>query len=131
MQMCLWSKDIDPGLADWLDTLDLAFLCLFSLELIVKVIGLSFARFWHSSWNRLDFVLVVLSIVAQSSVTLASTFTTGRVFRVGRAARFLRAFRALRAYVCRCFQLCTWLSCLTGVVTTGYGRSRLCSGCSS
>ena len=56
---------VPQSVLDLLDTIDLVFLCLFALELVLKIVGLSAARFWAHGWNRFDFLLVVVSGFAE------------------------------------------------------------------
>jgi len=55
----------DQDATKLLDVIDQCFLGVFVLELVVKIVGLSPARFWASAWNRLDFVLIFTSLAVQ------------------------------------------------------------------
>jgi hypothetical protein len=62
---------------------------LFSLEALVKMIGLHVRGYFSSPWNWLDFFIVIISIVSLA-------VTSGNLQAL-RALRTLRALRALRA----------------------------------
>ena len=77
---------------------DLALLCLFVGEVLVKLLGLSLEGFWADGWNRFDAVVVPISVLSVF-VELALLQTSGhasvgflRVLRVMRLLRVTRAF---------------------------------------
>jgi hypothetical protein len=46
-----------------LETINLAFTCIFILECIVKITGLGPKAYFHNNWNQFDFVVVLASLV--------------------------------------------------------------------
>ena len=68
---------------------NIAFTVLFSIEAALKIIGQHLRGYFSSSWNWLDFIIVIISIVSLA-------VTSGNL-RALRALRTLRALRALRA----------------------------------
>jgi len=90
----------------WLTAIDHAFLVLFTAECVLKVAGLSWTIYWSDTWNRLDFVLVVLALVTLvvDQILKAATSDDGgasvnvtflRTLRVLKALRFIRIGRLL------------------------------------
>jgi voltage-gated sodium channel len=69
---------------------------IFLIELIIKLIEFKFKGYFSSNWNRLDFILIILSIPAffswlfDLSLTNLSFFLIFRVLRVFKSFRFLK-----------------------------------------
>ena len=72
-----------------LSAANIFFVAFFTAEIIVKVIALGLGRWWESSWNRFDFVIVTASLV-ELSFTMPVDPSFLRVFRIFRLARILR-----------------------------------------
>lgn len=72
-----------------LSFLDLLFTTFFLLELLFKLKLNGFRAYWQSNWNKLDFILIVLSLP-----TLIEWFVDLRSFDVS----FLLVFRVLRVF---------------------------------
>ena len=66
---------------------DPIFTSLFLLELCLKVIAYGLEGYLNDTWNRVDFVCVVLSLIALPGLVPASI---ARVMRTGRTVRPLR-----------------------------------------
>lgn len=60
----------------------------------MKVIGLGWKEYWASGWNKLDYVLVSLSIIDLAFSYLQSSFL--RILKVLRAQKLLRLLRMTR-----------------------------------
>ncbi len=84
------SKEITSAVGDLLYTLDFICLCIFAVELVLKLIAYRFS-FFKSGFNIFDFVIVVTSIL--SEFAFLSAFRMLRTFRVLRSLRSLRALR--------------------------------------
>ena len=91
----LMTTSFDEGLEKEkiLETLNLVFTYIFSVEFALKFIGLG-KQYFFTSWNIFDFVLVILSWVGQffNVGPIASLF---RVFRVLRMIRLVRTQKGL------------------------------------
>lgn len=82
--------------------LDLACTFIFIIEMIVKHAVLGFKGYWESGWNRLDGVLVILSIPSLMVAflpTLAFDLSFLMVLRVLRVFRFFRLVHAFPGFV--------------------------------
>ena len=82
--------------------LDLACTFIFIIEMIVKHAVLGFKGYWESGWNRLDGILVVLSIPSLMVAflpTLAFDLSFLMVLRVLRVFRFFRLVHAFPGFV--------------------------------
>ena len=64
------------------------------IELILKVVGLGWKLYWASGWNKMDYVLVVLSILDLGFSYLRSSFL--RIVKVFRLQKLLRLLRMTR-----------------------------------
>lgn len=76
-----------------LTILDAACLCIFIVELLMKVVVYRF-HFFRSGWNLFDLVIVLLSLFSEFS--FFSVFRIFRIFRVLRSLKALKSFRAFR-----------------------------------
>lgn len=88
---------------------DWVFLALFTLEMLLKMLGLGLRGFQAVVWNRFDMFLVLGSILLQA--LFAASASPLRIVHVTRMAKVVHAVRALRSYVlvaaglrasCRC-----------------------------
>lgn len=68
---------------------ELFFLVIFTVELLVNMYGSAYLKFWESSWNTFDFVVVLASML---SVALPD-FPGVSVLRLFRTFRILRLFK--------------------------------------
>nr|XP_040580398.1 sodium channel protein 60E-like [Lepeophtheirus salmonis] len=78
------------------------FTTIFSLEAIVKIIGLRF-QYFTAGWNLFDFILVIASVVGIVMEDLMTDFPVSptllrvvRVFRIGRILRLIKAAKGIR-----------------------------------
>lgn len=86
--------DPNSSLKKTLDNFDNVMTVLFTIEMSIKVVAMGFVRmeksYLRSNWNKLDFFVVVVSVVNMSAGSSAKWFSTLKVFRT------IRAFRPLR-----------------------------------
>ena len=101
--MALNFEGSSPGWNMFLTIVNYVFTGIFILECILKLLGLGFAAYFHSSWNRFDFFVVFSSIVdlAVANVegfdaSFLKSFQIIRVLRVLRITRVLRLIKALK-----------------------------------
>ena len=64
--------------------LEILFVSIFSLEICLRFLAVSFNTFWQSNWNRFDTVIVAASIVGVTRVDLPFNVTILRILRISR-----------------------------------------------
>lgn len=87
-----------------LQTMNTVFTLIFMAEALIKIVAIDFKQYWNRGWNRLDFVLVVVSgfdlFVVSNIVTASSSvdgqFDSTATVRAMGALRVLRVFRLVR-----------------------------------
>merc|ERR1711871_153761 len=84
--------DQGPVMDTVLETANLVFGIIFTIEAIIKLIGLGVSQYFAENWNRFDFTLVLLSWLGQI-VKIGSFASLFRVLRVARMVRLLRKNR--------------------------------------
>ena len=89
-------------LVNILESINYFFTGVFTLEAIIKIIGLGFKGYFSKGWNVFDFIIVVISYVTliigltvsgavgPKQATVARAFRIGRIFRLIKKAKFLR-----------------------------------------
>jgi len=66
---------------------------LFIVELIIKLMELGTNRYFHSNWNKFDFILIILSIPALITFIFNLSFVDFSFLLVFRILRVFKAFR--------------------------------------
>lgn len=71
---------------------------IFTIEMLLKIIGLGSSGYFKSSWNILDFVCTIFSwidflVSLLTSSSMVSTFKIIRIFRVFRFIKLIGKFR--------------------------------------
>ena len=79
----------------WIVVLDVVCTCVFVIEMICKHIVLGVKKYWSSGWNRLDGVLVILSLPSLVSLVLPIEMMRLSFLL---ALRVLRVFRFFRIF---------------------------------
>lgn len=83
-----------------LDTANIFFVVIFTIEMILKIIAYGFKYYWHVNWNKFDFVIVVMSLIAIDERFLQShlnfNVTALRIIRVSRLLRMVKTSKSLR-----------------------------------
>jgi hypothetical protein len=81
-----------------LEVVNSIFTFLFLGELIIKTYALGFRQYWRDNWNKLDFIIVFLSLAHFIVVALDIQLPINpSVFRILRITRLLRSARMLRS----------------------------------
>jgi hypothetical protein len=79
-----------------LESINYFFTAVFTLEAIVKIIGLGPKGYFTKGWNVFDFIIVIISYVTLIiGLTVSGTFgpkqaTVARAFRIGRIFRLIK-----------------------------------------
>ena len=93
----------DDALEQGLNYANIAFVCIFTVEAVVKIFGLGFRGYFIMRWNQYDFFLVVVALIGLVTETfldgldeIKSIATFLRVFRVARAGRLVKMSDSLQ-----------------------------------
>ena len=85
------SKTVNGAAGDILSVIDTACLCIFIVEMGLKMIAYKFFGYFKNGWNWFDFIIILTSVL--SGVAVFSSFRILRVFRVFRSLKGLRGFK--------------------------------------
>ena len=121
--MALNYEGSSPGYNLFLTIVNYIFTGIFILECIIKLLGYGFRPYFHSSWNKFDFFVVIASLVdlAVANVegfdaSFLKSFQIIRVLRVLRITRALRLIKSLKGLE-QLIQTLSWsLSALANVL---------------
>lgn len=81
-----------------LDILDIVCSIIFLIEMVVKHIELGFKAYWSDGWNKLDGILVILSIPSILMYFLPLEMVDMSVLLTLRLLRILRVFRVMHFF---------------------------------
>ena len=82
----------------WLNVLDVICTLFFMIEMIVKHMEWGFKGYWSNGWNRMDGILVLLSIPSIFAYIWSSVFSGFSVVLVLRLLRVFRTFRLVHLF---------------------------------
>jgi len=84
--------ELDEQTLDLLKQANLIFTFIFTVEVILKMIGFGAKLFWKDSWNQFDFIIVVVSLLELSMVDTEgqSVFSAMRAFRLGKIFKLFK-----------------------------------------
>ena len=106
--------DPDSSRKRWLDVVDVFFTIAFTVEMCIRIIAFGFAEspdaYIKDNWNRLDFVIVVVSWVDYLASALEISFL--RSFRALRPLRFANRSVGLKVLVDSLFESVSALSAI-------------------
>ena len=90
--------------------IDYVFIALYTIETIIKWLGLTVSGYFRDSWNVFDFVLIVISYVEVSLSDLTMPFQPMimRLLRIVRVVRLLRIVRSAQGL--RTIVMTVWVS---------------------
>ena len=101
--LCLSFENCPPKYTIFLKVNNKILTILFTIEFILKLSAYGFRPYFHVSWNRFDFFLVIISYVDWKfsdvegiDSSFLKTFQLVRVLRVLRVSRVLRLIKALK-----------------------------------
>eukprot|EP01065_Artemidia_motanka_P014877 TRINITY_DN18716_c0_g1_i1.p1 TRINITY_DN18716_c0_g1~~TRINITY_DN18716_c0_g1_i1.p1 ORF type:complete len:1646 (+),score=510.58 TRINITY_DN18716_c0_g1_i1:41-4939(+) len=93
LTMCMQHRGQPASLGTFLEISNLVFVAIFVVEAALKVLGLGPRVYLADTWNRLDLLLVVLSlsqlVFRQNGIAVLRIFRVGRLFRLSRRWRNL------------------------------------------
>ena len=82
-----------------LDRANLSFVIFFTLEMSLKITAYGFKYYWYVNWNKFDFIIVMMSLIAMDEELLAKLNfnpTALRIIRVSRLLRMVKTSEGLR-----------------------------------
>jgi hypothetical protein len=82
--------------ANFLEKGNLVFVLIFALEATFKMIAHGVNFYFLENWNKFDFIIVVLSVLALDDSLFSIKFTALRIIRVTRLLRMVKASKGLR-----------------------------------
>jgi len=87
------------GTEQVLDISNKIFVAFFTGELMIKITAYGFKYYWYVNWNKFDFIIVLMSLVALDEQLLADlnfNVTALRIIRVSRLLRMVKTSEGLR-----------------------------------
>lgn len=62
--LCIDYYHKGPELAKILDEANLVFVVVFTIEMVIKITAYGWKYYWYVNWNKFDFIIVMLSLIA-------------------------------------------------------------------
>jgi len=62
--LCIEHYNQPKSLEEFLSSANYTFVAIFTFEMILKITAHGFQYYWHVNWNKFDFIIVILSLVA-------------------------------------------------------------------
>ena len=96
--LCIDYHQKSDRLEKVLQDANLVFVVFFTIEMIVKITAYGWKYYWYVSWNKFDFVIVILSLVAVDEQLLEQlnfNVTALRIMRVSRLFRMVKTSKGL------------------------------------
>ena len=97
--LCIDHVGKTPKLENILTTANVFFVVIFTLEMMIKIVAYGFTYYWHVNWNKFDFTIVVMSLIAVDENLLKQlnfNITALRIIRVSRLLRMVKTSQSLR-----------------------------------
>lgn len=82
-----------------LDIFNYVFVFIFTMEAVLKLIGLGPTYYFYIDWNKFDFAIVILSLVSlgDSGDNQTVNLTAFRIIRVARLLRMIKSSKELQS----------------------------------
>jgi ribonucleotide reductase alpha subunit len=98
--LCIDYYGKSDDLARVLQNSNYSFVVFFTAELILKITSYGFKYYWYVNWNKFDFIIVIMSLVALDERMLEEKLnfnvTALRIIRVSRLLRMVKTSEGLR-----------------------------------
>lgn len=94
--------DQDEDRQELYDEIDYYFVIVYLLEFGMKIVALGILKYFRDNWNRLDFILIVVTLTTDFAVSLfkvlrnARTVKATRIVRINKTYRLIRILRSFR-----------------------------------
>jgi len=98
--LCIDYHGKSKELETLLEESNYSFVVFFLVEMILKITAYGFKYYWYVNWNKFDFIIVILSLVALDERLLKEKLnfnvTALRIIRVSRLLRMVKTSEGLR-----------------------------------
>jgi hypothetical protein len=97
--LCIEYKGQSAEMERILEIANISFVIIFTLEMLFKIISYGFKYYWHVNWNKFDFIIVIMSLIAIDETLLENlnfNITALRIIRVSRLLRMVKTSKSLR-----------------------------------
>ncbi|MCC8087662.1 MAG: ion transporter [Rikenellaceae bacterium] len=84
------------GVPRWVGYADNIFTVIFIIELTVKITTFGFRNYWNNNWNRMDFILVGISLASLVQLASGSEYLPLNFLLTLRVLRVFKSFRLIR-----------------------------------
>ena len=92
--MCADRYGQSSEVEDMMNKSNYFFVGFFTIEMVLKITAYGFNYYWYVNWNKFDFIVVILSLVAVDENFLQSQFnfnpTSLRIIRITRLLRMVK-----------------------------------------
>ena len=75
---------------------NLVFVAIFTVEAVLKLLGLGVTYYFYIDWNKFDFAIVVVSLLSESPFLGEINLTAFRIIRVARLLRMIKSSKQLQ-----------------------------------
>lgn len=82
----------------WIVSIDVICTCIFIMEMVCKHVVLGAKKYWSSGWNRLDGILVILSLPSIVNIFIPTELTSLSFLLILRVLRVFRFFRIFHLF---------------------------------
>jgi hypothetical protein len=74
------------------------FVLFFLIECVMKLLAYGWSYYWYVNWNKFDFIIVIMSLIALNESLLDSYFnpTALRIIRIARLFRMVKTNKGLK-----------------------------------
>ena len=79
-----------------LNVFNLVFVAIFTVEAVLKLLGLGVRYYFYIDWNKFDFAIVIVSLLSESPFLGDVNLTAFRIIRVARLLRMIKASKQLQ-----------------------------------
>ena len=78
------------------DQIDYYFVIIYLVEFGMKIIGLGIMGYFRDNWNKLDFVLIVVTLSTDFAFSMFKVLRNARTVKATRIARINKTYRLIR-----------------------------------
>lgn len=75
---------------------NILFVSIYALEALLKILAYGPKLYWYETWNKFDFVIVLVSLISLDQNLFNFNITALRIIRVARLLRMVKVSKGLR-----------------------------------